>query len=323
MKRRGISEVVCAIAALLLVLLFPLAGHAQLNGHNTRGDFGLQSGTQAPPGFYVVPLFYDYEADTLRDRNGDARPGLRDGGTVDAQAGIMGLLWVSEKKILGGNYGFSIWPGVTNNALAAPILQLDAKVNTGLADLYIRPFELGWNAEHADFIAGLGLYAPTGEWELGGTSNRGLGMWSYELFGGTTVYFDEARSWHFATLASYETHGKKDNTDIRVGDLLTLEGGLGKSFMDGALVVGIAYYAQWKITEDDLGLGFSLPGGPLTNKHRVYGVGPEIVLPIASKKTLYGFLSLRYLWETGARSTLEGNTFVALFAIPVPSIPLQ
>jgi hypothetical protein len=148
-------------------------------------------------------------------------------------------------------------------------------------------------------------------------------MWSYELFGGTTVYFDEARSWHFATLASFETHGKKDNTNIRVGDLLTLEGGLGKSFMDGALVVGIAYYAQWKITEDDLGLGFSLPGGPMTNKHRVYGVGPELVLPLASKKTLYGFLSLRYLWETGARSTLEGNTFVATFTIPVPSIPLQ
>jgi hypothetical protein len=55
-------------------------------------------------------------------------------------------------------------------------------------------------------------------------------MWSYEVFGGTTVYFDEKRTWNFATLASFETHGKKDGTDIRVGDLLTLEGGLGKSF---------------------------------------------------------------------------------------------
>ena len=45
--------------------------HAQLSGHNTKGDFGLQSGTQAPPGFYVVPLYYDYSADTLRDGNGD------------------------------------------------------------------------------------------------------------------------------------------------------------------------------------------------------------------------------------------------------------
>jgi len=72
-----------------------------------------------------------------------------------------------------------------------------------------------------------------------------------------------------------------------------------------------------------LGLGFSLPSGPLSNKHRVFGFGPEVTLPLASKKTLFGFLTLRYLWENGARSTLEGNTFVAMFSFPVPSIPLQ
>jgi hypothetical protein len=32
---------------------------------------------------------------------------------------------------------------------------------------------------------------------------------------------------------------------------------------------------------------------------------------------------MRYVWETGARSTLEGNTFVALLTFPVPSIPLR
>jgi hypothetical protein len=157
----------------------------------------------------------------------------------------------------------------------------------------------------------------------GGDSNHGLGMWSYEVFAGTTVYFDEARTWNLATLASFETHGKKDDTDIRVGDLLTLEGGLGKSFKDGMFNVGIAYYAQWKVSKDDLGLDFSDSDGALNHKHRVYGIGPEATLPIASKQALYGFLTLRYLWETGARSALEGNTFVAQFTFPVPSIPLQ
>jgi hypothetical protein len=307
---------------LLLSLLFPLYVSAQLSGHNTKGDFGLQSGTQAPPGFYIVPLIYDYTADTLRDRNGDSLPAIQNGGSVDAQAAIIGLMWVSEMKVFGGNYGFAIWPGVTNNALAAPFLQVDEKVSTGLADLYIQPITLGWNTQRADFIAGLGLYAPTGEWELGGANNRGLGMWSYEVFGGTTVYFDEKRSWNFATLASFETHGKKDGTDIRVGDLLTLEGGLGKSFKGGLFNVGIAYYAQWKLTEDDWGQ-FSLPGTPLRSKHRVYGFGPEVTIPLANKNTLYGFLTLRYLWETGAQSTLEGNTFVVQFTFPVPGIPLQ
>ena len=312
-----------ALTALLLALLLPLAGHAQLSGHNTKGDFGLQSGTQAPPGFYVVPLYYDYSADTLRDGNGDKFDPLGGGGSIDAGAAIAGLLWVSEKKFLGGTYGFSVWPGVTNNVLELPALQTDSKTSTGLADIYIQPVILGWNKAQADFTAGLGIYAPTGEFEAGGDSNRGLGMWSYEIFGGTTVYFDEARTWHFAATAFYETHGEKDGTDIRVGDILTLEGGLGKSFMDGAANVGIAYYAQWKLTDDDFGLGFTPPGGQILDRHRVYGIGPEITIPLASKSKLYGFLNLRYFWETGARTTLEGDTFLVTFSFPVPSIPLQ
>jgi hypothetical protein len=148
-------------------------------------------------------------------------------------------------------------------------------------------------------------------------------MWSYELFGGTTVYFDEARTWHFAATAFYETHGKKDGTDIRVGDILTLEGGLGKSFKEGAANIGIAYYAQWKLSDDDFGIDLpELPNRRL-GKNRVYGFGPEITLPLATTQTLWGFLNLRYFWETGARSALQGNTFVVTLAFPLPGIPLQ
>ena len=308
---------------LLVASLLPLPGYSQLAGHNTKGDYGLQSGTQAPPGFYVIPMYYNFTADTLRDSSGDSFAPLGGGGSVDASATIIGGMWITDRELLGGTYGFSIYPGVTNNALELPALQSNTKTSTGFADLYIQPIILGWNKDRADIVAGLGVYVPTGEYEDGGDSNRGLGMWSYELFGGATLYFDKKKTWHFATTAFYETHSKKDGTDIRVGDLLTLEGGLGKSFMDGAANVGIAYYAQWKISDDDFGLGFTPPGGPVLDRHRVYGFGPEVTIPLASKSKLFGFLNLRYFWETGARTTLEGNTFLATFSFPVPSIPLQ
>ena len=72
-------------------------------------------------------------------------------------------------------------------------------------------------------------------------------------------------------------------------------------------------------TNDDLGIDLELPIG----KHRVYGVGPELTVPIATKKKLIGFLNARYLWETGARSTLEGSPFVFTATFPIPSVPLQ
>jgi len=295
---------------------------AQLSGHNTKGDFGLQAGTQAPPGFYVVPMYYGYTADKFRDKNGDKLLSNASGGSIDVAAGVVGLVWMTDKKVLGGTYGFTIWPAVTNNALEFPPTGLNTKVSSGFSDLYIQPVNLGWSVARADFTAGIGIYAPTGEYEADGNDNRGLGMWSYELFGGTTIFLDRAKTWHFAAIAAYETHGKKDGSDIRVGDLLTIEGGLGKSFRDGAISVGIAYYAQWKTSSDDFGLDFDFPADPALGKHRVYGYGPEVTIPLASKKKLFGFLNLRYLKETGSRTALEGDTFVATFTFPIPSIPL-
>jgi len=315
-----------SIVVVLMAALFCSAGpaQAQLSGHNSRGDYGLQSGSQAPPGWYLVaPMYYRYSADEFRDRNGDRLLAIESGGSVEATAWLAGAIWVSDYKVLGGNYSFVIFPGVTNNALEFPPLGVDERVSNGLADLYVQPISLGWNTPRADFIAGIGIFAPTGDHEAGGSSNRGLGMWSYELFGGTTVYLDEAKSWHFAATAFYETHGKKDGTNIRVGDLLTVEGGLGKSFMEGTVNVGIAYYAQWKISDDDLGLDLSPITGRELGRHRVYGFGPELTVPLMTKKTLFGFLNLRYFWESGARTSLQGNTLVATVTFPSPSIALQ
>ena len=94
--------------------------------------------------------------------------------------------------------------------------------------------------------------------------------------------------------------------------------------MEGALSVGAAYYAQWKVTPDDLGQDLEqLLGVQELPKHRVFGVGPEVTIPIATKKKLIAFLNLRYFWEFGARTTLEGNTFTFTATFPIPSVPLQ
>ena len=310
------------LLATLIPLLCPMVSNAQLAGFNASGDMGLMAGTQGPPGFYAIAGFLDYSSDTARNKNGDEVPEVFRA-DINAKAGVFGLVWVSEKKILGGNYSASIWPSVTNNALEFPILARGYNVSAGLGDLYIQPMSIGWHTKRADFIAGVGLYAPTGEWDIDGEENRGLGMWGFELYGATTLYLDRAKTWNFAAFAAYETHSKKEGTDVRVGDILTLEGGLGKSFKQGMINVGLTYYAQWKVTHDDFGLDIDLPDGPLIGKHQVYGYGPEVSIPLASKKKLYGFLNLRYMWETGARTMLEGNAFMVTLSFPIPSVSLQ
>lgn len=315
---------VLAIVIGLLVTIQPIAVYGSFSGHNTKGDLGLQSGSQPAPGFYAIaPMYYRYDADTLRDSSGNAiSPDPSDRGSLTANAYIFGLIWVSEYQIFGGNYSFQIYPAFTDNALEAPLFGLNDGVSTGLADLYFQPINLGWHTERADFTAGIGIYAPTGEYEIGGSDNRGLGMWTFEVFAGSTVYLDDAKSWHIATTAFYETHTDKDGSDVIVGDILTLEGGLGKSFMEGAIIFGASYYAQWKITEDTFGPDDRTFSDRSDGKHRVYGVGPELTLPIASSNKLYGVLNARYFWEFGSESIFEGETFVLTLTLPIPSIPL-
>ena len=64
---------------------------------------------------------------------------------------------------------------------------------------------------------------------------------------------------------------KKDST-VKVGNILNLEGGVGRDLLQGGLTVGVAYYATYKLTSDTLNpLGAVLING----KNRIYGVGPE------------------------------------------------
>jgi len=317
-------HVVFTIGCWMVLALATTPASAQFLGHNYTGDMGLMAGTQAAPGWTLAGVYLRYDGGTLRDRDGNSvalDPEER--GSLDVNSYALSLSYVTEKKILGGTYGFSIVPAFTDNRFQAPILAINEKVDTGFTDLYIQPLTLGWNTQRADFTAGLGIYAPTGSFEPGADDNLGMGMWSFEIMGGTTVYLDKAKSWNFAAAVFYETHTKKKDTDIKVGDIFTLEGGLGKSFMEGAFNVGVAYFAQWKVTGDDPGGDLQPVFDELFGKHRGFGVGPEVTFPIATKKKLIGFINARYVWEFGIRSQLEGSHFILAAAFPIPSIPLQ
>ena len=60
-----------AVAAMVTVaVLLPTRSAAQLNGQNIKGDAGLKSGSQPPPGAYVVVPLWFYTADAVKDQDG-------------------------------------------------------------------------------------------------------------------------------------------------------------------------------------------------------------------------------------------------------------
>ena len=309
-----------------LMLSLAAPAQAQLNGSHTLGDFGVQSGSQPAPGVYAALFYLHYDTDTIKDADGKTvglAPG--DPGSLGVSA-IAPMLWyVSKTKFMGANVGAMAVVPWANASLEAPAFALGKTVDTSVSDMLVRPLDLGWHKPRADVAAGFQLYAPTGRYERGGSDNIGKGMWTYEPFVGTTVYFDKKRIRQFRHHRLLGIPRRQEGHRRPASDKSSRsKAALGKSYLGGGLIVGGAYYAQWKVTEDQLA-DFDLPGGSTIslnarNKHKVYGFGPDVTLPIASKSELFALVNFRYMWETGARMKTEGQTLVLTATFPIPSV---
>jgi hypothetical protein len=290
---------------------------AQLNTQHIKGTVGLKSGSQPPPGVYfIAPLFYVYKADEVKDRDGN---GFGLGADLTSRIYGAGINAVTKKKLFGGFYGFQvIFPVGANNRIQGT--EIDANPGAGLSDSVIAPIMLGWHFKRADATAGYSIFAPTGRYSDGASNNTGLGMWGQELSVGTTVYLNESRQWHAATLATFDFQSKKEDSETKVGNAMNLEGGLGGDFLKGGLTAGLNYYASFKLTDDHIE---DFPNILIRGKNKVFALGPEVQLALAKNNTLYGFVKVNYQWEVYARTTTQGSelTILATFLMKPLKLP--
>jgi hypothetical protein len=290
---------------------------AQLNSQHIKGTVGLKSGSQAPPGVYfIAPLFYVYKADEVNDRDGVRLPFDAD---LTSQVYGVGVSVVTKRKLFGGFYGFQmLFPAGANNRIQGT--EIDANPGAGLTDSVITPINLGWHLKRADVTAGYTIFAPTGRYTDGANDNTGLGMWGHELAVGTTVYLNELRQWHAATLATFDFQSKKEDSDTKVGNVMNLEGGVGGDFLKGGVTTGVNYYATFKLTDDQIE-GF--PDILIRGRNRVFAAGPEVQLALAKHNTLYGFLKMNYQWEVNARTTTQGRALTLLVTLLMKPLKLS
>ncbi len=302
------------LAVLILTIIICFSGRAQLKGGHILGGMGLQSGTQAPENTLSVYIpNYIYSASTLRDANGDKAMTNPDLTMYLVGAGAS---YVSDFKILGANYGATILLAFAANTIQGNNANIDNSL--AFTDMYIVPVQLGWHHKKADFVFSYQLYLPTGRFTAGATDNSGLGMFMNEFSGGTTLYFNDKKTFHFSTLASYELNGKKKDTNIKTGDILSIEGGLGKTFYQmnaektapsGIFNAGLIYYLQYKVSNDEIPV--PVIGVVEGQKDRVGGIGAEINYFHIGCETSAGF---RWIAEVDAINRFQGNTFFITLA---------
>jgi hypothetical protein len=311
-----IAGVVTFAGALLLTFAVAPA-HAQLNTQHIKGLVGLKGGSLPPPHWYVIaPLVYLYNTDTIRLKDGTKFP-VDLSITSTAYAG--GVSWVSSKKVLGGFYNFQLlFPAGIDNRLQGT--ELDHSTGFGITDSALVPIGLGWHFKRADALANYAIFLPTGRYEDGANDNTGFGMWGHEIAFGTTVYLTESKQYHAASVVSFDFQSKKEDSETKVGNAMNLEGGFGGDFMKGGITAGLVYYASFKLTDDVIE---GLPGIFVPGKNKVFALGPEVTIALASKSKVYGFLKLNYEWELYAKTATQGSEFSIMLTLPIGPFPIS
>lgn len=248
-----------ASAAALALLV---ATGAQADGHYVPGVEGLQASSAPPPGVYYLGYLVNYDISSLRAPGSSQDLPGRNKGTVTALANR--LVWMTNHKVLGADYGMETIIPVMHTSL-----DFANSKDSGVGDVYVGPLVLGWHGPQWDAVAAAGMWLDTAS--TSEPASPGKGFRSTMLTGGLTYYFDGAKTITGSALARYEFNTKKDG--FRLGQQLTVEWGLGKSF--GTFTAGLVGYSQWQTTKDK-GVGAS------DDKAQRHAVGAELVYPIPS-----------------------------------------
>ena len=315
--RRGLRMLLWVLCLLLVSLGPARAGEL---GHFGPGVLNIRDFLVPDPGFYYLQYFVWYNADTIRDRNGDKVNSINVGNTklkvdteVDSFILAPAFVWVSPWKFLGARYGAQIVPTFGNTSVQAAL-----RTETGfredvdesqfaMGDLYVKPVWLGWDGAHYSAAAGYGFYAPVGKYDNGADDNIGLGFWTHEFQLATAWYPWEHRATAVTLTGTYEIHSEYDDVNITPGDRVSLNWGISQYLpLNDAnslmLEVGPMGYSQWQVEKDsgsDVDKNF-IP------KDQVHAAGGQIGLIYTPWNA---FVQFHGLQEFGAEARFEGQFF--------------
>jgi len=322
--RRHLAGRLCPFTAratrFTVLLLLPAtvltAPHARAQdlGHKLLGGIGIDAGVQAEPGLYLSDRIIRYDANRLRDRNGDLVP-IR-GLNVDVVANAFGAsLTLKPKNAPYLSFAFALPLADISVNANDPRIAVD---RSGFADIFVQPLKLGWRLPRGDVVTSCAFYAPTGRFEPRGREGVGRGFWSHQFSLGGAVFSGREREIRASALLSYDLNLRKHGIDIRRGNTLQIQGGAGVRVARIA-TIGIAGFALWQVTDDS---GTDIPPMLRGARDRVYGLGPEFDLLIPA---LRARLEMRAEWDFGVRSRPEGRILVAGFTValwrPAPPGP--
>ena len=300
----------------LTVCLAPLALRAEESGSGHYLPGAAASFIDALPGkeaFACVNVFTYYNGSAGGSRTlelgGNIAANIK--GTVYADTSI--ALYQTPWEFLGGRYAAALavpylWMEIKADVQRAGSLGITRTVAerdtaSGVGDIQVIPFMLGWTNGDLKWDGRFSFYAPSGDYTKGQIANVGKNYWTFEP-GGSISYLSSKIGLELSAFAGFDFNTKNNATDYQTGPQFHLDATVAQHLplLGGFAGVGanVFYYLQ---ISGDSGSGAKL--GDFEG--RTVGIGP--VLSYATKIGSVDLVAeFKWLPELEVQNRLKGDT---------------
>ncbi len=293
MKTFRIVLLICGVMAFSRICFATEGG----GGAYPNGAEDFMLGAVPPPGFYYINYTTGYFSDTFRNSHGKSVvPDFK----LSVYGNVSRLLFVSNKKILGGYWGM--------HALI-PIMHMDVETpagddsKTGLGDIFIDPCIISWHSKNLHSVAGIEFVVPTGAYDKDDIANIGRNYWTIEPVFAFTHISDSG--WEVSGKFMYDINFENDTTDYKSGQEFHCDYTVGKKINKG-WTAGMGGYWYTQITDDKQN-GIKVGDG---NKGKVFAIGPQVKYDRGKTSFI-----LKYQKEMSVENRPEGDKIWFKFVV--------
>lgn len=295
----------------LALLMIPAAQAKEGGDQYPNGAENWFAGATPPPGFYYINYFGYY---TGQLRNGAGDKVILNGATpsVDATFDAFRFVEMTHFKILGANYGVHV---------IVPVVYQSMNMNgrnstTGLGDIAIDPFILGWHQEHWHAVAAVDVNLPTGSYNQN-DPRVSIGAHYYSFEPVLAFSYMPKGGWEASTKLMYNVKTVNPATNYHSGQEFHMDYVVGRHLRSWML--GATGYALKQVTDDTVD-GQTIAAAPglwdAGRRGQVLAVGPSVGY---TNKRHMTFMA-QWQHETLVRNRFGGDKVWFKMIIPTASI---
>lgn len=267
--------------------------------------------TPPPGGLYWLLYSGNFWSDRFNDGHGRrAVPKFSSNFTLAASR----IGYMSKKKIFGADLGASvIIPFARVQAKIETPQGRQSETRTGLYDIVLGPYVLGWHGKNWHALQTLQIYVPTGSYDKDRLVNLSNNYWTIEPVFAFAYFGDNG----FDATAKFKYDINTKNMDSRIitpsgpkdvnylsGQALDIDYAIGQRFKNFRIGVTGNLYKQ--ITDDEV------DGDKIRNKSQSFSVGPAITYEYK-----YLFFELKFQKDFWVRNRPVMDKLWFKFAMPL------